>query len=319
MAFVGSLDFEKPIDGIEQKIAELFKVTQEKGIDFSKEIEALEIRATEIKKQIFSNLTPWQKVLIARHLNRPSTVDYIRKIFSEFVELSGDRLFRDDKALVGGIAKLDENKVLVIGHRKGKDTKSNLEYNFGMPHPEGYRKTVRLAQIAEKFSKPLITFIDTPGAYPGIGAEERGQGEAIARSLQVFSRLTVPIIVVIIGEGGSGGALAIGVGDRILMLEHAVYSVISPEGCAAILWNNQSKVKEAAKNLSLTSDNLMKLKVIDEIIKEPIGGAHRNPEEIFNSVKLSILNNLRELQKIPVSKLVLERYQRLRKIGKFIE
>ncbi|MBU0899563.1 acetyl-CoA carboxylase carboxyltransferase subunit alpha, partial [bacterium] len=261
MAFVGSLDFEKPIDGIEQKIAELFKVTQEKGIDFSKEIEALEIRATEIKKQIFSNLTPWQKVLIARHLNRPSTVDYIRKIFSEFVELSGDRLFRDDKALVGGIAKLDENKVLVIGHRKGKDTKSNLEYNFGMPHPEGYRKTVRLAQIAEKFSKPLITFIDTPGAYPGIGAEERGQGEAIARSLQVFSRLTVPIIVVIIGEGGSGGALAIGVGDRILMLEHAVYSVISPEGCAAILWNNQSKVKEAAKNLSLTSDNLMKLKV----------------------------------------------------------
>lgn len=319
MALVGSLDFEKPIEEIENKIDELSKLTQERKIDFSQEIKKLEAKAQEIKKEIFANLTPWQKVLVARHASRPSTMNYIRMIFTDFTELCGDRLFKEDKAIVGGIAKLDDYKVFIIGHRKGKDTKSNLEYNFGMPHPEGYRKAIRLANLAEKFSKPIITFIDTPGAYPGVGAEERGQGEAIARSLQVFSKIQIPVIVVIIGEGGSGGALAIGVGNCILMLEHAIYSVISPEGCAAILWNDQSKTDEAAKNLSLTADDLMKLEVIDEIIKEPVGGAHRNPEEVSCLVKNSILNCLKELQKKPVSKIIFERYQKLRKIGQYLE
>lgn len=319
MALVGSLDFEKPIEEIEEKIVELSKLTQERKIDFSEEIKKLEAKAQEIKKEIFSNLTPWQKVLVARHINRPSTMNYIGMIFTDFMEFCGDRLFREDKAIVGGIAKIDNYEVFIIGHRKGKDTKSNLEYNFGMPHPEGYRKAIRLANLAEKFSKPIITFIDTPGAYPGVGAEERGQGEAIARSLQVFSKIQVPIVVVIVGEGGSGGALAIGVGDRILMLEHAIYSVISPEGCAAILWSDQNKTNEAAKNLSLTADDLIKLEVIDEIIKEPVGGAHRNPEETSYLVKNSILKHLNELQKISASKIVLERYQKLRKIGRYLE
>lgn len=319
MAIVGSLDFEKPIEEIEDKIAELSKLTQEREIDFSEEIKKLEAKAQEIKKEIFSNLTPWQKVLVARHISRPSTMNYVRMIFTDFTELCGDRLFKEDKAIVGGIARIDNYEVFIIGHRKGKDTKSNLEYNFGMPHPEGYRKAIRLANLAEKFSKPIITFIDTPGAYPGVGAEERGQGEAIARSLQVFSRIQVPIIVVIIGEGGSGGALAIGVGNRILMLEHAIYSVISPEGCAAILWGDQSKTNEAAKNLSLTADDLIKLEVIDEIIKEPVGGAHRNPEETSCLIKSSILKHLNELQKMPASKIVFERYQKLRKIGRYLE
>ncbi|MDI6785789.1 MAG: acetyl-CoA carboxylase carboxyltransferase subunit alpha [bacterium] len=319
MAIVGSLDFEKPIEEIEDKIAELSKLTQEREIDFSQEIKKLEVKAQEMKKEVFSNLTPWQKVLMARHTGRPSTMDYIRMIFKDFIELCGDRLFKEDKAIVGGIAELDDYKVFIIGHRKGKDTKSNLEYNFGMPHPEGYRKAIRLANLAEKFSKPIITFIDTPGAYPGVGAEERGQGEAIARTLQVFSKIQVPIIVVIIGEGGSGGALAIGIGNRILMLEHAVYSVISPEGCAAILWNDPSKTIEAAKNLSLTANDLVRLKVIDEIIKEPVGGAHRSPEEASCLVKDSIISCLKELQEIPISELALERYQKLRKIGKYLE
>jgi acetyl-CoA carboxylase carboxyl transferase subunit alpha len=319
MALTGSLDFEKPIEEIEDKIAELSKLTQEREIDFQEEIEKLEKKALEIKKEIFSNLTPWQKVLVARHTSRPSTMDYIRRIFREFIELCGDRLFRDDKAIVGGLAFLEEYKVVVIGHRKGRDTKSNLEYNFGMPHPEGYRKAMRLAKLAEKFRRPVITFIDTPGAYPGIGAEERGQGEAIARCLQLFSRLNVPIIVVVIGEGGSGGALAIGVGDRILMLEHAIYSVISPEGCAAILWNDQNKSSEAAKNLSLTAQDLWRLKVVDEIIKEPVGGAHRDPEEAAFLVKESLIKHLKSLGRISPSKLISERYQKLRKIGNFRE
>ncbi len=256
---------------------------------------------------------------LARHPQRPYTLDYIKLIIDDFVELRGDRLFHDDQAIVGGIAKFDNQSIMVIGHQKGRGTKDNLVRNFGMPHPEGYRKARRLMKLAEKFGFPVVTLIDTPGAYPGIGAEERGQGEAIANNMEAMIRLQVPIICVVIGEGSSGGALAIGVGDKILMMENAIYSVISPEGCAAILWKDSSKVEDAAEALKLTAPDLLKFGIIDEIIPEPIGGAHRLKEETAKNLKNAILKNLRLLQGIPTSRLLETRFEKFKKMGKFIE
>lgn len=314
------LDFEQPIEELENKISKLTNLTTNKSaIDVSNQIKELEKQVATIKRKIFTHLTPWQITQLARHPQRPTTIDYISKIFKNFIELHGDRRYGDDLAIIGGIASLENQSVFVIGHQKGKDTKTNLKCNFGMPQPEGYRKALRIMKLAEKFKKPLLTFIDTPGAYPGIGAEERGQGESIAQNLFVLSQLKTPIIVTIIGEGGSGGALAIGLGDRILMLENAIYSVISPEGCAAILWEDKKKVEEAADTLKLTAQDLLKLEVIDEIIPEPLGGAHHNIDEICNEVKKALLKHLQELQKYNPSTIVLQRYKKFRKMGKFIE
>ncbi|MFH1562674.1 MAG: acetyl-CoA carboxylase carboxyltransferase subunit alpha [Nitrospirota bacterium] len=314
------LDFERPIEELENKIAELTNPGEEKvDSDVSNQIKELEKQANILRNKIFANLTPWQVTQLARHSQRPGTIDYISKIFTNFIELHGDRRYADDSAIIAGIASLDKQTVFIIGHQKGKDTKSNLRYNFGMPHPEGYRKALRVMKLAEKFKKPLITFIDTPGAYPGIGAEERGQGDAIAQNLFTLSQLKTQIIVTIIGEGGSGGALAIGVGDKILMLENAVYSVISPEGCAAILWEDKKKVAEAASTLRLTAKDLLELEVIDEIIPEPAGGAHRNIEEICRTLKKGLIKSLAEIQKHNSSTIVLKRYKKFRKMGRFIE
>lgn len=263
--------------------------------------------------------TPWQRVQLARHPQRPYTLDYIKLIVDDFVELRGDRLFSDDQAIVGGIARFDNKSVVVIGHQKGRGTKDNLVRNFGMPHPEGYRKAKRLMELAQKFGFPVLTFIDTPGAYPGIGAEERGQGEAIANNMKVMMQLQVPIICVVIGEGSSGGALAIGVGDKILMMENSIYSVISPEGCAAILWKDSSKVENAAEALRLTAQDLMELGIIDEIIPESAGGAHRSKEEAARNLKGAILRNLRLLRNIPVSELLNIRFEKFKRMGRFIE
>jgi acetyl-CoA carboxylase carboxyl transferase subunit alpha len=263
------------------------------------------------------NLTPWQRVLLARHPERPGIRDYVEKIFDDFIELHGDRLYGDDTALIGGVAWFEGRPVVIVGNQKGKDTKAKIATNFGMPHPEGYRKAKRLMRLAEKFNRPIITFIDTPGAYPGIGAEERGQGEAIAHNLYLLSTLNTPIIVIITGEGGSGGALAIGVGDRILMFENAIYSVISPEGCAAILWKDEEKAKEAAKALNLTSFDLLRLRIIDEIIQEPDGGAHKDPDKAAEFLKNSIRKNLDLLLKMDKKRLLSKRYNRFRKIGSF--
>jgi len=314
------LDFEQPIEELENRIAELTNLTSSKtGVDVSDQIKELEKQAMTIKRKIFTHLTPWQRVQLARHPQRPTTIDYISKIFKNFMELHGDRKYADDAAIICGIASLEDQTVFLIGHQKGKDTKTNLKRNFGMPHPEGYRKALRVMKLAEKFKKPLITFIDTPGAYPGIGAEERGQGEAIAQNLFCLSQLKTPIIVTIIGEGGSGGALAIGIGDRILMLENAIYSVISPEGCAAILWEDKKEIEKSATTLKLTANDLRELEVIDEIIPEPLGGAHSNMEEICKEVKKALLKHLQELQKYNPSTLVLQRYKKFRKMGRFME
>ncbi|MDI6735850.1 MAG: acetyl-CoA carboxylase carboxyltransferase subunit alpha [bacterium] len=312
------LDFERPIEELENKIIELTNEGKT-GLDVSNQIKKLEEQANILRNKIFSHLTPWQVTQLARHPQRPGTTDYIANIFTNFIELHGDRRYADDPAIIAGIASLDEQTVFIIGHQKGKDTKTNLRYNFGMPHPEGYRKAGRVMKLAEKFKKPLLTFIDTPGAYPGIGAEERGQGDAIAQNLFTMSQLKTQIIVTIIGEGGSGGALAIGVGDKILMLENAVYSVISPEGCAAILWEDKKKVDSAAATLRLTAKNLLELEVIDEIIPEPVGGAHRNIDEICRTLKKGLSKSLSELQKHNSSTIVLKRYKKFRKMGQFIE
>jgi len=314
------LDFERPIEELENKIAELINLSASKtNLDVSNQIKELEKQVVTIKRKIFANLTPWQTTQLARHPQRPGTTDYISKIFTNFIELHGDRKYGDDPAIICGAAFLEEQPVFIIGHQKGKDTKSNIQYNFGMPHPEGYRKALRVMKLAEKFKKPLITFIDTPGAYPGIGAEERGQGEAIAQNLFVLSQLKTPIIVTIIGEGGSGGALAIGVGDKILMLENAIYSVISPEGCAAILWEDKKKVEEAAATLRLTAKDLLELEIIDEIIPEPLGGAHHDIDKMCNELKKALIRQVKELQKYNSSAIVLKRYKKFRKMGKFIE
>lgn len=316
------LDFEKPIEELELKIDELKRISDGKDMNISGEIRQLEKKAKDLRTEIFSRLTPWQKTLLARHADRPYTLDYISMITEDFIELHGDRRFADDKAVVGGFAKIKGIPVMVVGHQKGRGTKERIRRNFGQPHPEGYRKALRLMELAEKFKRPVITFIDTPGAYPGIGAEERGQAEAIAYNLMQISRLRTPIVSVVIGEGGSGGALALSVCDRLYMLEHSVYSVISPEGCAAILWKKNGDLgtedfSKAADVLKLTAQDLLNYKIIDDIISEPLGGAHRDAELAAQNISEKILGALDELKTKTPIKLIEDRYRRLKKIGSF--
>ncbi|MDP2929331.1 MAG: acetyl-CoA carboxylase carboxyltransferase subunit alpha [Candidatus Omnitrophota bacterium] len=319
MAHIPGLDFEKPIIELERKIEELKGFTAREDLDMSPEVKKLETKLSQIKKEVYENLTPWQRVQLARHPKRPYTLDYIEMLMTDFIEIHGDRHFADDKSMIGGLATLDGEKIMIIGHQKGRDTKENLIRNFGSSHPEGYRKAMRLMNMAEKFSIPVVTFIDTPGAYPGIGAEERGQAEAIAYNLREMATLQTPIIIFIIGEGGSGGALGIGVGDRIYVLENAYYSVISPEGCAAILWKERTRSQDAAKALKLTAKDLFEMGIIDGIIKEPLGGAHRNPQEAALNIKSTIKRDLEILKKIPKSKLIEMRYDKIRSVGVFSE
>lgn len=309
------LDFEKPIAELEKKIQELKNFVSTKKIDLSSEINRLEDKLESLRKETYSNLTAWQRVQIARHPQRPYSQDYINMIMTEFVELHGDRGFADDKAIIGGFAKINGQKVMVLGHQKGRDTKENLKRNFGCAHPEGYRKALRLMQLAEKFNVAVVIFIDTPGAYPGIGAEERGQAQAIALNLREMTQIAVPIITIVIGEGGSGGALGIGVADRICVLENAYYSVISPEGCAAILWKSSAKAPDAAGALKLTGQDLLKLGIIDEVIPEPLGGAHRNPQKMAETMKDRILKDLKELKALSKDELLKQRYKKFRSIG----
>ncbi len=313
----GYLPFEKPLAELRLKIEELKKFTQEKSIDMSDEIATLEEKAARLEDEIYGNLTAWQKVQIARHSGRPTTLYYIRTIFTDFLELHGDRLYGDDPAIVGGIAKLDGRPVTVIGHERGTDTKDKIARNFGLPHPEGYRKALRLMQQADKFGRPIICFIDTQGAHPGVEAEERGQSEAIARNLREMAGFKVPIICVVTGEGGSGGALGIGVGNRLLMLEHAYYSVISPEGAAAILWRDAGKAQEAAEALKITSADLKALGVVDQVIPEPKGGAHRDPVQQSAYIKEAIVENLKPLTEMTPEELVEDRYRKFADIGRY--
>ncbi|AJE03770.1 acetyl-CoA carboxylase carboxyltransferase subunit alpha [Geobacter pickeringii] len=318
MAAIPPLEFEKPIVELEKKIQELMEIAGEND-ELKDEVGTLEKRVDKMRESVFSNLSRWQMTQVARHINRPFTLDYLNLIFTDFVELHGDRLFGDDHAIVGGPARLDGEPVMVIGHQKGRDTKEKVYRNFGMPNPEGYRKALRLMEMAERFRMPIITFVDTPGAYPGIGAEERGQAEAIARNLREMAALTVPIIVVIAGEGGSGGALAIAVGDRVLMLQYSIYAVISPEGCAAILWSDGTKGEQAAEALKLTAKDLRELEVIDEIVAEPLGGAHRDHEAMAKALHEALARHLKELKGITPEQLVEERYQKFRKMSRFAE
>ena len=311
-------EFEKRIAEFEDKIEKLRPLETSNPM-IQQEIAALEKEMEQLQEDVYAKLSPWQRTLIARHTNRPNCLDYITFLTQDFIELHGDRLFGDDHAIIGGVATFRDRPVVIIGHQKGKSVKEKIFRNFGMPHPEGYRKALRLMELAKKFRKPLITFIDTPGAYPGVGAEERGQSEAIARNLLHMVGLPVPIIVVVIGEGGSGGALAIGIGDRILMLEHAVYSVISPEGCAAILWNDPAKASNAAEALKITAKDLLNLQVIDEIVPEPPGGAHRNRSKMIELLESAIESSLSELETIPVQELLRQRYLKFQKMGMYTE
>jgi acetyl-CoA carboxylase carboxyl transferase subunit alpha len=313
------LDFEKPVIELEKKIEELKKLSSDGKMDLSGEIKKLEGKPEKLKKDVYENLTPWQRVQIARYPKRPYTLDYINMIMTDFIELHGDRSFSDDKAIVTGFAKINGNKICIIGHQKGKDTRENLERNFGSAHPEGYRKAIRVMKLAEKFELPIICFIDTPGAYPGIGAEERGQAGAIAYNLREMSTLEAPILIIVIGEGGSGGALGIGVGDRICVLENAYYSVISPEGCASILWRDRAKAPEAAEVLKLTANDLYEFGIIDDVIKEPLGGAHRDPQMAADNIKKKVTKYLDELGKLSKKELIEKRYEKFRKIGVFEE
>ncbi len=319
MSGVQPLEFETDIFELEKKINEMKNMSMLANENLSKEIESLEKKLIKVQKSVYSSLTPPQKVLVARHPNRPYTLDYINYIFEDFTELHGDRLFRDDPALVTGFAKFNGEPVMIVGHQKGRNTKENIFRNFGMANPEGYRKALRMFKMAEKFRRPIITFIDTPGAYPGLGAEERGQAEAIARNLFEMAALTVPMITVIAGEGGSGGALAIAMGNRVLMLEHAIYAVISPEGCASILWKDASYSGKAAEALKLTAKDLLKLNVIDEIVPEPIGGAHRNHEEMAKTLKTFIDKHLKELSGLSGEAIFEDRYSKFRNMGVFSE
>ncbi len=312
---MNGLDFEKPIIELEKKIQELKGFISDKKIDLSSEVKRLEEKLERLKKDTYDNLTAWQRVQIARHPQRPYTQDYINIIMSDFIELHGDRSFSDDKAIIGGFAKIDQQKIVVIGHQKGRDTKENLRRNFGCAHPEGYRKALRLMQLAEKFNLPIVIFIDTPGAYPGIGAEERGQAQAIALNLREMTSIGTPIIAIVIGEGGSGGALGIGIADRVCVLENAYYSVISPEGCAAILWKNGSKAPEAAAVLKLTAPDLLKMGIIDEVIPEPLGGAHTDSERMGQTLKETIKKNLQELNALKEEELLKLRYKKFRGMG----
>lgn len=313
------LDFEKPVVDLEKQIEELKQFSQEKGIDMQEQIVALEKKAEHLRMEIYNNLTVMQRIQIVRHPKRPTCLDYIGMIFDNFIELHGDRQYRDDPAMVGGIACLNEIPVTVIGQQKGRDTKENIYRNFGLPHPEGYRKALRLMKQADKFGRPVICLVDVVGAYPGVEAEERGQGEAIARGIMEMADLRVPVVVAITGEGGSGGALATGVGNRILIMENAYYSVISPEGCAAILWRDGSKAQEAAQALKIGAKDLLKMGIVDEIVAEPIGGAHKNPALASNNLKEALVSNLTPLLKLSPSELLEERYQRFRNYGQFIE
>jgi len=319
------LDFEKPIYELEKRINDLKELDGHKAddplenIELSREIQALELKLDKLAREIYSKLTRWQRVQLARHPRRPCALDFISLMCTDFIELHGDRGFADDKAIVGGFAKMDGKPVMVVGQQKGRDTKQKLYRNFGMPHPEGYRKALRLMQLSSRFSKPVVVLIDTPGAFPGVGAEERGQAEAIARNLREMTRLRVPIIINIIGEGASGGALGIGVGDRVFMLENAWYSVISPEGCAAILWRDSAKAPEAAEALKLSAPDLMRLKVIDQIIPEPNGGAHRDPQEQARILKVENLSALNELEQLRSDELIEKRIAKFRAMGEYIE
>jgi acetyl-CoA carboxylase carboxyl transferase subunit alpha len=322
VATATTLEFEKPIVELQNQIDELKKMAEKQQLTVGDEIAPLEKRLADLRVEIYRNLSPLQRVLVARHKDRPFTLDYVRLAFTDFIELHGDRAFRDDAAIVGGWARLDGETVMIIGQQRGRDTKENLRRNFGMPHPEGYRKALRLMKLAEKFQVPVLTFIDTPGAWAGLGAEERGQSEAIARNLLEMSQLQVPIIATVIGEGGSGGALALGVADRVLMLENAVYSVITIEGCAAILWKDGKSpaMKErAASALRITAQDLYELRVIDEIVPEPPGGAHANHEETTQTLQQALMRNLEELRKYKPDKLVRRRREKYLRMGQYAE
>lgn len=313
------LDFEQPIAELEAKIEELRYVGSDNEINIGEEINRLQTKSRDLTKSIFSSLKAAQIAQLARHPQRPYFMDYVERIFTNFEELHGDRAFADDKAIMGGMARLDGTPIMIIGHQKGRDTREKVQRNFGMPRPEGYRKALRLMEMAEKFKLPILTFIDTPGAYPGVGAEERGQSEAIAKNLFVMSKLNTPIISTVIGEGGSGGALAIGVCDRLLMLQYSTYSVISPEGCASILWKSAEKAPEAAEAMGLTADRLKELKLVDTIIEEPLGGAHRDVDAMANNMKAALLDSLHYLQSLPKDKLLESRYERLMSFGNYSE
>ncbi len=316
---MNGLEFERPIIELEERIKELKDFSSQRDIDLSSEIKKLTDKLENLKKEVYGNLSAWQRIQIARHPQRLFTLDYIKMMMTDFVEFHGDRLFSDDKAIICGFAKLEDVKIAIVGHQKGRDTKENIERNFGCAHPEGYRKAMRVMKLAERFGLPVVILIDTPGAYPGIGAEQRGQAQAIAENIRDMFGLKTPIVCCVIGEGGSGGALGIGVGDKVLMLENSYYSVISPEGCSAILWKDSSKAKEAAEALKLTSFDLLKFGIIDEIVPEPLGGVHKDPEFASQSLKKALLNNLSKLSKVSLSHLVERRYKKFRTIGEFKE
>jgi acetyl-CoA carboxylase carboxyl transferase subunit alpha len=313
------LDFEQSIADLEAKIEALRHTGKGNDLNINEEISRLQTKSRRLTESIFTSLTSWQISQLARHPLRPYTLDYISRVFTDFQELHGDRAFADDPAIVGGVARLDGRPLVVIGHQKGRDTREKVRRNFGMPRPEGYRKALRLMHLAERFRLPVVTLIDTPGAYPGVGAEERGQSEAIARNLYTLARLQVPIVAVVIGEGGSGGALAIGVADRVLMLQYATYSVISPEGCASILWRSADKAADAADAMGITAESLSRLGLIDEIVPEPLGGAHRDPETMARHLKSALIANLDRLASFSPDSLTARRYQRLMQIGEFEE
>ncbi|MDJ0812183.1 MAG: acetyl-CoA carboxylase carboxyltransferase subunit alpha [Woeseiaceae bacterium] len=313
------LEFEQPIAELEAKIEELRFVGDDSEININEEVARLRSKSESLTKSIFAKLSAWQIAQVARHPMRPYTADYLELIAPDFQELHGDRMYADDPAIIGGIGRLDGRPVMFIGHQKGRDTKERVRRNYGMPKPEGYRKAQRLMRMAQKFSLPIVTLIDTPGAYPGVGAEERGQSEAIAYSLYLMAGLKTPIISVVIGEGGSGGALAIGVGDRLLMMQYAIYSVISPEGCASILWKSAEKAEDAAEAMRITADHLNKFGLVDEVLPEPLGGAHRNPQDAADVIRNAILKNLEELDALSVDQLLENRQRRLASFGQFKE
>ena len=313
------LDFEQPIAELQAKISELRYVTDDSDINISQEIQTLERKAESLTTSIFSKLSAWQISQLSRHPNRPYSIDYIERIFTDFEYLHGDRAFADDHPIVGGVGRLEGKPVVVIGQQKGRDTREKIKRNFGMPRPEGYRKALRLMKLAEKFKMPLLTLIDTPGAYPGIGAEERGQSEAIARNLYTLAELKTPIICTVIGEGGSGGALAICVGDRINMLQFATYSVISPEGCASILWKSADKASQAAEAMGITAERLLSLKLIDNVLREPLGGAHRDYDQVAATLKESLMEGLEALESVSIDKLLDQRYKKLMAFGQYRE
>ncbi|MGE5092506.1 MAG: acetyl-CoA carboxylase carboxyltransferase subunit alpha [Bacillota bacterium] len=319
MASVYTLDFEKPLAELEQQIEDLQRLGRDRQIDVDGELQGLQSKLESLRSEIYRNLTPMQRVQLARHPRRPYTLDYLSSIFTDFIELHGDRLYRDDPAIVGGWARLGGTSVMVIGHQKGRDTKENLKRNFGMAHPEGYRKALRMMKLAARFGAPVITLIDTAGAYPGLGAEERGQSEALARNILEMSVLPTPAVAVVIGEGGSGGALALGVADRVLMLENSVYSVITPEGCAAILWKDANQRERAAEALKITANDLLELKVIDEVIAEPVGGAHVDPDAAGEALRASLIRHVTELRKIRPEKLVRRRAEKFAAMGAYSE